>query len=41
MTKASRPWYRVLYIQVLIAIAIGIAHRAFLSGHRQGDEAAR
>jgi aerobic C4-dicarboxylate transport protein len=29
MTKApakiSRPWYRVLYIQVLIAIALGIA----------------
>ena len=25
MTKASRPWYRVLYIQVLIAIAIGVA----------------
>jgi aerobic C4-dicarboxylate transport protein len=24
MTKASRPWYSVLYIQVLIAIAIGI-----------------
>src|SRR3954452_4461937 len=24
MTKASHPWYRVLYIQVLIAIAIGI-----------------
>jgi aerobic C4-dicarboxylate transport protein len=24
MTKASRPWYRVLYIQVLIAIALGI-----------------
>src|ERR1051325_5038506 len=24
MTKTSRPWYRVLYIQVLIAIAIGI-----------------
>jgi aerobic C4-dicarboxylate transport protein len=23
-TKQSRPWYRVLYIQVLIAIAIGI-----------------
>ncbi len=23
--KTSRPWYRVLYIQVLIAIAIGIA----------------
>src|SRR5439155_297880 len=25
MTKTSRPWYRVLYIQVLIAIAVGIA----------------
>src|SRR3954470_8303553 len=25
MTKASHPWYRVLYIQVLIAIAIGVA----------------
>ena len=25
MTKTSRPWYRVLYIQVLIAIAIGVA----------------
>jgi aerobic C4-dicarboxylate transport protein len=24
MTKARRPWYRVLYIQVLIAIAVGI-----------------
>lgn len=24
MTKTSRPWYRVLYIQVLIAIALGI-----------------
>ena len=24
MTKAARPWYSVLYIQVLIAIAIGI-----------------
>jgi aerobic C4-dicarboxylate transport protein len=24
MTKAHRPWYRVLYIQVLIAIALGI-----------------
>src|SRR3954454_20123267 len=24
MTKTSRPWYTVLYIQVLIAIAIGI-----------------
>src|SRR5262249_8973657 len=24
MTKTSRPWYSVLYIQVLIAIAIGI-----------------
>jgi aerobic C4-dicarboxylate transport protein len=25
MTKTSRPWYRVLYIQVLIAIAVGVA----------------
>src|SRR5712675_750932 len=25
MTKTSRPWYRILYIQVLIAIALGIA----------------
>src|ERR1700704_1817928 len=25
MTKLSRPWYRVLYIQVLIAIALGVA----------------
>jgi aerobic C4-dicarboxylate transport protein len=25
MTKASRPWYRVLYVQVLIAIAIAVA----------------
>jgi aerobic C4-dicarboxylate transport protein len=25
MTKTSRPWYRVLYVQVLIAIAIGVA----------------
>ena len=25
MTKTSRPWYRVLYIQVLIAIALGVA----------------
>jgi aerobic C4-dicarboxylate transport protein len=25
MTKASRPWYTVLYLQVLIAIAIGVA----------------
>ena len=25
MTKTSRPWYRILYIQVLIAIAIGVA----------------
>ena len=25
MSKTSRPWYRVLYIQVLIAIAIGVA----------------
>src|ERR1700710_1478639 len=25
MTKSSRPWYRILYIQVLIAIALGIA----------------
>ena len=41
MTKTSRPWYRVLYIQVLIAIALGVAHRLFLSGHRQGAEAAR
>jgi len=24
MTKAHRPWYRVLYIQVLIAIAVGV-----------------
>src|SRR3974377_2244269 len=24
MTKTDRPWYTVLYIQVLIAIAIGI-----------------
>jgi aerobic C4-dicarboxylate transport protein len=24
MTKTSRPWYRVLYIQVLIAIAVGV-----------------
>src|SRR5215467_6545375 len=24
MSKTRRPWYRVLYIQVLIAIAIGI-----------------
>src|SRR5262245_47112785 len=24
MTASSRPWYRVLYIQVLIAIALGI-----------------
>ena len=24
MTKIHRPWYSVLYIQVLIAIAIGI-----------------
>src|ERR1700688_406211 len=24
MTKTSRPWYRVLYIQVLIAIALGV-----------------
>src|SRR5436309_6859805 len=25
MTKTTRPWYRVLYIQVLIAIALGVA----------------
>jgi aerobic C4-dicarboxylate transport protein len=25
MTKTSRPWYRVLYVQVLIAIALGVA----------------
>src|SRR5258708_39986518 len=25
MTRSSRPWYRILYIQVLIAIALGIA----------------
>jgi aerobic C4-dicarboxylate transport protein len=25
MTKTSRPWYRVLYVQVLIAIAFGVA----------------
>ncbi len=25
MTKTSRPWYRVLYIQVVIAIALGVA----------------
>ncbi len=24
MTKGSRPWYSVLYVQVLIAIVIGI-----------------
>src|SRR3954468_5227920 len=30
MTKASHPWYRVLYIQVLIAIAIGVALGYFL-----------
>jgi aerobic C4-dicarboxylate transport protein len=24
MTKTHRPWYAVLYIQVLIAIAVGI-----------------
>jgi aerobic C4-dicarboxylate transport protein len=24
MTKTRRPWYSVLYIQVLIAIAVGI-----------------
>src|SRR5947209_12384950 len=24
-TKTSRPWYTVLYIQVLIAIALGVA----------------
>jgi aerobic C4-dicarboxylate transport protein len=30
MTKASRPWYRVLYIQVLIAIVVGIAVGHFL-----------
>ena len=24
MTKVSRPWYGVLYVQVLIAIALGI-----------------
>ena len=24
MTRSSRPWYRVLYIQVLIAIALGV-----------------
>src|SRR5689334_11492459 len=24
MTKPHRPWYKVLYIQVLIAIAIGV-----------------
>jgi len=24
MTKIHRPWYSVLYIQVLIAIAVGI-----------------
>ena len=25
MTRASRPWYRVLYPQVLLAIAVGVA----------------
>src|SRR5947207_1301971 len=30
MTKTSRPWYRVLYIQVLIAIAVGVAIGNFL-----------
>src|SRR3954464_2780434 len=25
MTRSSRPWYRVLYIQVLMAIVLGIA----------------
>ena len=24
MTKTHRPWYSVLYIQVLIAIAVGV-----------------
>ena len=35
------PWYTVLYIQVLIAIALGIAARTLLSQDRRGDEAAR
>jgi hypothetical protein len=25
MTAARRPWYRILYVQVLLAIAAGIA----------------
>ena len=30
-----KPWYTVLYIQVLIAIALGVARRAFLSADRR------
>jgi aerobic C4-dicarboxylate transport protein len=32
MTKASRPWYRVLYVQVLIAIALGIVIGHYFPG---------
>ena len=36
MTAAKSPWYSVLYIQVLLAIAVGI-----LIGHYFPDAAAR
>ena len=40
MTKTSRPWYRVLYIQVLIAIALGIVIGHYFPGTGK-DQAAR
>ncbi len=35
-----RPWYSILYVQVLIAIVLGIFIGHFFSEDRHGTEAA-
>ena len=34
--RHHQPWYKILYVQVLIAIALGILIGIFLSRSRQG-----
>jgi Na+/H+-dicarboxylate symporter len=37
MTTARRPWYTVLYIQVLLAIAVGIIIGHFVISRWEGE----
>jgi aerobic C4-dicarboxylate transport protein len=38
MAEPRRPWYTVLYIQVLIAIAVGVLISHFFPSNALGDE---